>query len=378
MVRMVRPYALLIMGLVLLVGCKAKKEEKSLAPPPVPIVPVMTAPVASKTMPVTIRAIGHVEPMASVQVRARVNGELIRVHFIEGALVERGQRLFSIDPRPYEAILRQAEAKLLKDQALLSKAEADVQRYAGLVEKDYVTREQYDQIQASASSLKADVASDQAVIENARLQVEYCAIVSPISGRTGDLQVKLGNMVGANSEIPLVVVNQIQPIEVAFPLPAQTLSEVSRRFKETLKVRASFPEKSETAMEGVLSFVDNAMDAKTNTVLLKATFPNEDEALWPGQYVDVVLILVEEPDRIVVPSTAVQTGQQGQYVYVVKEDKTVDLRPVKVNRIDASEAVLDEGVVPGEVVVTDGQLRLIPGSKVEEKTGLDVQTENPS
>ena len=344
---------------------------------PQPAVPVTVGTVVQKTMPVSFRAIGHVEPISTVAVKARIGGELQKVWFSEGQTVHAGQTLFTIDPRQYEAALRQAEAQLAKDQALLVKANADVRRYGELVKKDYVTKSDFDQVTANAEALRATVASDQANIDNARLQVAYCTITSPVEGRTGNLNVKAGNLVKADDTTPLVTINQIRPIYASFSVPAQLLPSVLKKSAGPVKVTATIPESAVPEAMGTLSFVDNNIDEATGTVMLKATFPNEDEALWPGQFVNLTVILGEEPDRVVAPAPAVQTSQQGQYVYLVRSDDTVELRPVKVNRIDEINAVIDRGLSPGDRVVTDGQLRLVSGARIEVKGGEPSGVSHP-
>jgi len=346
-------------------GCGGSGSTGQGAQPPVP---VTVAKVEQKTMPITSRTIGNVEAIETVAVKARIGGELLRIHFREGDTVRRGDVLFEIDARPYRAALAQAEAMLARDQALLTKAESDITRYADLVKQDYVTKEQYDQIIADAASLKAALAGDQAAVETARLNVEYCTITSPVTGRTGNLNVKVGDLVKANADSAMVTVNQTTPINVSFSVPAQLLPSILAHREAGISVLASLPGDGSEPASGALTFVDNAVDTKTSTILLKASFANRDERLWPGQFVDVTVILGQEPDRVVCPSPAVQTGQQGRHVFVVKEDNTVELRPVQVNRMDERDAVIDAGLSVGETVVTDGQLRLVPGSAVEIKT----------
>jgi multidrug efflux system membrane fusion protein len=358
---------LTVAGVVaLLAACGGPKQQRRMQT----AVPVTVGKVVEKTVPLTFRAIGHVDPISTVAVKARIGGELQKVWFVEGQDVHAGQTLFTIDPRQYDAALRQAEAQLAKDQALLNKANSDVRRYTQLVKQDFVTKQDNDQVIATAESLKATVASDQASVDNARLQLAYCTITSPLEGRTGNLVVKVGNLVKADDTTALVTINQMRPIYVSFSVPAQLLPQLTRHNNHRIGVSATIPQNSGPAEQGILSFVDNAVDTATSMILLKATFANQDERLWPGQFVDVVVTLGEEPNRIVAPSSAVQTGQQGQYVFVVKEDQTVELRAVQVERMNEVEAVIDKGLTAGETVVTDGQLRLVPGAKVEIKAGV--------
>jgi multidrug efflux system membrane fusion protein len=344
-------------------GC-SKKDARAGAPPEA--VPVTVANVARQDVPVEVRAIGHVEPYTTVALKARVGGQVIRVGFKEGQDVRQGDVLFQIDPRPYQASLAQARAQLERDQAIARNAEADVQRYTELVKKDYVTREQYDSTRAAAAAALATAKADEAAIQNAQLQLSYCTVTAPISGRAGSVLVYPGNMVKGNDDNPLVVLNQIQPVYVSFSVPESSLAQIRERLRpgEKLNVLAAASGKSNT-QTGSLSFLNNAVDSGTGTILLKATFPNENEALWPGEYVDVVLTLATEPKAIVVPSQAVQTGQAGQYVWVVKNDLTVESRPVTVARTQGLLSIVATGLEEGERVVTDGQLRLAPGAKVQ-------------
>lgn len=315
-------------------------------------------------MPRTVRAVGHVEAIAWVAIRPRVGGELQRVHFTEGEDVRAGQVLFTIDPRPYETALREAQSRLARDQALLHKAEADLARYQDLVRRDYVTREQFDQIRATMESQRATVAADLAAVDSAQLQLDYCSVTAPVSGRTGALGTKAGNLVKANDDKVLVTINQTRPIHVAFAVPAEHLGAVRGKANDHLQVTARLPGREQRSAVGRLAVVDNAVDATTSTVLLKAVFANDEEQLWPGQFVDVELVLEQQPDRTVVPATAVQTGQKGPYVYVVSSEGSAELRPVTVVRQDEHLAVIEGGVTAGETVVTDGQLRLVPGARV--------------
>jgi multidrug efflux system membrane fusion protein len=359
-------------------------------------VPVTVGTVVRKTVPIQLTAVGNVQAYSTVSVKAQVNGELKRVYFTEGQYVKKGELLFTIDPRPFEATLKQAEANLAKNMAQLKQAEANLardtaqmnnaeveaQRYATLLEKGVVAKQQYDQMHTAAEAYKATVnadraaienaqaaiGADKAAIENAKIQLGYCSIRSPMDGRTGNLIVNPGNIVKATDTTPLVVINQISPIYVLFSVPEQTLPEIKKYMASgTLEVDALISKDGNQQARGELTFVDNTVDAATGTIRLKATFPNKDRVLWPGQFVNVVLTLSTQPNAIVVPSQAVQIGQQGQLVFVVKPDLTVESRPVAVARTLGLDTVIEKGLEAGERVVTDGQLRLVPGAKVEIK-----------
>jgi membrane fusion protein, multidrug efflux system len=337
--------------------------------PPKQVVPVTSGTVIQKTVPVQIRAIGHVEAYSTVSVKSQIGGELTRVHFREGQDVRKGDLLFTIDPRTYEAAFKQAEANLAKDTAQLENARAQLHRYEELIKNSYVTQEEHDQIRANAAALEATVNADKAVVENARLQLKYCFIYSPINGRTGNLIANQGNLIKANADDAMVIINQIQPIYVSFSISEQHLLEIKKYMSGgQLKVEASMTKGTDHPEEGILTFIDNTVDTATGTVRLKASFPNKEKRLWPGQFVDVVMMLRIQPDAILVPSQAVQTGQKGQYVFVIKNDLTVESRPVIISRTIGEDAVAEKGLQPGERVVTDGQLRLIPGAKVEIKS----------
>ena len=346
------------------VGC-SKKDPRAGAPPEA--APVTVASVARQDVPVEVRAIGHVEPFTTVALKARVGGQVLRVGFQQGQDVRKGDLLFQIDPRPYQAALAQARAQLERDRAIARNAEEDVKRYTDLAQKDYVTREQYDSTRAAAAAAVATTKSDDAAVQNAQLQLSYCTVTAPISGRTGSVLVNPGNMVKGNDDNPLVVLNQVQPVYVSFSVPESSLAQIRQRLRpgEKLKVLAAASGNPASTQTGELSFLNNAVDPGTGTILLKATFPNGNEALWPGEYVDVVLTLATEPKAIVVPAQAVQTGQAGQYVWVVKKDLTVESRPVTLSRTQGPLAIVAKGLEEGERVVTDGQLRLAPGAKVQ-------------
>jgi multidrug efflux system membrane fusion protein len=334
------------------------------APPP-DLVPVRAGTVVARSVPVQIRNVGSVQPYNTVTVRALVNGEILQVHFREGQEVHKGELLFTIDPRPYEAALAQAEAALARDRAQLENAEADAKRYADLVKKDYVTQQQYDSVRANAQAYAATVRADQAAADRSRLDLGYCTIRSPLDGRTGVVMVQGGNVVKAN-DATLVTINQVVPVYVAVAVPERDLPEVRRRQAEgPLDVEALDPATGKLLARGKLTFIDNTVDKTTGTITLKATFENADRVLWPGEFVNALITLSTLSAAVVAPQGAVQTGQQGTYVYVLKADQTVEPRPVTVGRNLADGAVIDKGLAAGERVVTDGQLRLRPGSKVE-------------
>jgi multidrug efflux system membrane fusion protein len=354
--------------LVLLSACSGKPAP----PPPRLPVTVTEGMVVQKTVPVQIRAIGNVEAYSTISVKSQIGGILTIVHFREGQDVGKGALLFTIDPRSYEAAVKQAEANLAKDNAQLDNAREEVRRYGELVKKGYVAQEQYDQIRTNSAALEATVNADKAQVENARLQLKYCYIYSPITGRTGNLMANQGNLIKANADTAMVVVNQIQPIYVTFSVPEQYLNEIKKYMAAGKLTVDAFISKGDTKPEhGVLTFVDNAVDMTTGTIKLKGTFVNKDKRLWPGQFVDVFLTLTSQPNAIVVPSQAIQVGQSGTYVFVIKNDLTVESRPVVVDRSLDGESVIAKGLQPGEKVVTDGQLRLVPGAKVEIKTAAE-------
>lgn len=349
----------LIVILLFFFGCSSGKAKQTAR-----VVPVVTEKALLQNVPLQIKAIGNVEPYNAVQVKALVGGEVEGVYFREGQDVRKGDLLFKIDARPYEAALRQAEATLARDAAQARNAEEQAKRYAILVQKDYVPREQYDQMKANAEALSAAVDADKANVETARLNLSYCTIKSPINGRAGAVLVSAGNVIKAN-DLVMTTINQIIPIYVSFSIPEQNLADVKKyTARHELRVDAIIPGDEKRPARGELTFIDNAVNTTTGTIRLKGTFPNQDRRLWPGQFMDVVLTLTTEPNRVVVPTQAVQTGQQGQYVYVIKTDMTADLRIVKPGRTFEKWAVIEKGVTAGENIVTDGQLKLRPGTPV--------------
>jgi len=370
-------------------------------------VPVLVATVSQKDVPINIDVIGNVEAYSTITVKAQVGGELTKVSFQEGDYVKKGDLLFSIDPRSYQAQVTQAQAQysqaqanLARDTAALGQAEANLARdnanekysrneatrYEKLLEQGVVSREQADQMRSNADALaqtmvadkaaiesakaqimasKAAVENAAAAIENAKLLLEYTAIRSPIDGRTGNIAVKQGNVISANTT-DLMTITEVRPIYVTFSVPEAQLSDIKKYMAQgQLHVNATPQEDGASQESGVLTFVDNTVDATTGTIKLKGTFENDDNKLWPGQFVRVSLRLTTRPNAVVVPNQAVQTGQDGQFVYVVKQDQTVEMRPVVTSTRVDQELVIDRGLEPGETVVTEGQLRLTPNSRVQ-------------
>ncbi|MEO8681177.1 MAG: efflux RND transporter periplasmic adaptor subunit, partial [Vicinamibacterales bacterium] len=295
--------------------------------------------------------------------------ELTSVNFQQGDDVTAGQELFTLDRRPLEAALLQASANLERDTAQAANAKAIVQRYEQLVDRGIVAREQRDNARTSVATLEATLASDRAAVENAKVQLQYATIKAPISGRTGALMVNAGNLVRANDQAPLVTINQVTPIYVSFAFPEALLTDLRRYMaRGALRVEAQPTNGEGHLATGSITFVDNSVDQTTGTIKVKGTFPNEERQLWPGAFVNVVVRLATEAEVIVVPSIAVQTGPDGFYVYRVKADETVELRPVTVARVAGTESVIKDGLAAGDTVVTDGHLRLVPGSKVSART----------
>lgn len=327
--------------------------------------PVTVAEVTRKDIPVELRAIGRVEPYARVTIKSRVNGELQRVHFRQGQEVKAGDLLFTIDPRPFEAQLQEAKARLAKDVALAKKAEKDLQRNERLAKGGYVSEDQFEQTRANADALKATIEADKALVESGQLQLGYCYIRSPIRGRIGSLQIDQGSMIKANDDKGIADIVQITPIYVDFFVPELHLPAVKKyQAKGPLRVAAIIPSEDSAPEQGELTFMDNEVNQQTGTIRLRGTFANQAKRLWPGQFVKVVLTLTTRSDAMVIPYRAIQKGQRGEFVYVVKPDLTVEPRPVSVNLTREGEAVIDEGLTPGEQVVTDGQIRLFQGAKV--------------
>jgi membrane fusion protein, multidrug efflux system len=350
-------------GVYFIADGRAKESRK--APKGPPAVPVTIASVLQETVPIRLQAIGNVEAYQTVSVKARVDGQIVRVNFREGDPVKKNEVLFRVDPRPYEAALRQAEANALRDQAARDQARSQEKRYQELLDKNFISKEAYAQIRTNAATAEATAAASQAALENARLNLEYCTIVSPLDGYVGKVLLQAGNMVRANDVNALAVINQVRPIYVNFAVPEQSLPEVR-------KYRAAGPLAVETVPDpgappalGELIFVDNAVDPSTGTIRLRARFPNTDAALWPGQFVSVTLRLYDQVDAIIIPAPAVQNGPEGQYVYVVGQDLVANVRKIAVQRTDGERVIVASGLQKGERVVTRGQLRLGPKTRVQ-------------
>lgn len=416
---------LLLAALAILAGCSGDPAERADAKTPQagPAIPVSASPVVTKSVPVQLRANGTVQAIATVTVMSQVDGQISQIHFREGQDVRKGEPLFTLDQRPFEAALsqaeanlgrdaaqreqaqaalaqsvaaeKQAEANLARDTAQLDYANAQARRYKELIDDGAISKDQYDQVrtsavamqatvqadeaainnaeaairsaQATTETIRAAIQADQAVVDNARIQLGYTTIRAPMDGRTGNLLVHVGSAVKArDSNSPLVVINQIHPIYVSFAVPEQSLADIRKyRAAGSIRVEALLPGQEDRPIGGELSFVNNAVDPSTGTIQLKATYPNPDNRLWPGQFLNVLLTLTVEPNAVVIPSQAIQTGQQGPYVFVVKPDLTVQMRPIAPGPSLDGETVVQSGLAPGERVVTEGQIRLVPGARVE-------------
>jgi multidrug efflux system membrane fusion protein len=377
-------------------GCSSQSAQ----PPQMPVVPVTVATATQRSVPIELRPIGNVESYSSIPVKTQISGELMSIRFTEGQDVKKGELLFQIDRRPYDQALKQAEANLNRDVAQEKQAEANLardmaqaqnaraqaDRYSALAAQGIVSKEQNEQMrtassaaeesahadQAAIESARAAMLSDKAAVETAKLNLDYCEIRAPLDGRTGSLQVKVGALVKAQADTAMVTINQISPTYVTFSVPEDQLAQIRKSMvQRPLEVQAYVPSDPNTSARGQLSFIDNTVDNTTGAIKLKATFPNTDRKLWPGQFVNVVLTVGNEVNATVVPSESIQNGQQGSYVFTVKSDHTVEMRPVTLGRTVGRETVVAKGLAPGETVVTDGQLRLGPGFKVEIVSAAD-------
>lgn len=361
-------------GLSLLSACAGTKA----APGPPPPVPVLAATVEQKNVPIQVHAIGTVEAYSTVSVKTQITGELTGVFFNEGDDVQKGQLIFTLDKRPLEADVRRAEGALARDEAQAANALSEQRRYEALVKAGVVSTQEYDRVAANAAALEAAVRADKGSLENARVQLVYASIYSPINGRTGNLIVHQGNMIKANDNPPLVNINQVEPIYVTFTVPQQYLAEVKQYARNSsLPVQTVIPNDLRGPVTGKLSFIDNAVDSSTGTIKLKGVFANRDRRLWPGQFVDTYLTLKTQNNALVIPSQAIQNGQQGTFVYVIKDDNTVEARTITTSDVQQpGQVIVQKGLAVGERVVTDGQLRLVPGAKVQVKgqpSALSIQ-----
>jgi len=352
---------LTVAALSLLSGCTTKTVQTA----PIFAARVTVAKAVQKTVPVDLTAIGSADAFTNVSIKAQVNAVLEQVHIKEGQFVKKGDLLFTLDARPFDAALAQAQGTLAHDKATAELNRVEAERYAALYKAGVTAKETLDQMQANADAQQAAVRADEAAVQAAQLQVDYCKIYAPTDGRLGAIQVYPGNIVKQNDVPVLIVINQISPIYVDFAVPEQYFAPIERFMaKGSLQVQAT-PYGDTMPEVGELTFVDNTVDNTTGTIKLKAKFENTDHRLWPGQFSTVTLRLAQDENATVVPSQAVQTGTKGDYIYVVKSDSTAEQRPVKVARTIAGDAVISSGIEPGDTVVTDGQLRLIPGMKVE-------------
>ena len=378
--------------IILICSCSPTPQAKS-GGPAFPPVPVIVGQATKESVPIQVQSVGNVEAFSTVEVKAQVAGPIVAVKFAEGAIVHQGDPLFEIDTRPFQQVLRQAEAAMIKDQAQLRVAEANLARsraqlknakaesarFEQLSKEGISTREQEDQVRTTAEvaehgasadeatleSIRATLESDRAAVEQAKLNLEYCDVRAPISGRAGNLLVHAGNLVKANGDTPMVVINQISPVFVAFGVPERYLSTISlQRVQNKLKVDATPDNNFAQAAHGSLAVIDNAVDPNTGTIHLKAIFDNKDGRLWPGQFVNLSLTL-ETQTAILIRSEAVQVSQNGSFVYVVKSDQSVEPRPVVIGQTVRDRLIVEKGLVAGESVVTDGQSRLFPGAKVK-------------
>jgi len=361
MVKRACAFWLLLFLCLALVACSGGESggdrKRAVAP-----VLVMEAPL--RDMPRVLRVVGNVAASATVGVKARVTGELVGVHFTEGQDVQEGQPLFTIDPRPFQASLNEAQSRLERDIAQLNKAAEDMKRYGKLVSEGYVSREAYDKAVTDAAALRATVRADEATVESARLQLSYCSITAPIKGRAGAIKADRGNMIKANDDAALLVLDNLQPVYVNFAVPEARLPEIlARQRANNLAIQAT-PAGGESA-SGELTFVDNAVDVRTGTIRLRGTFANENRGLWPGQFVQVALTLGMDRDVVVIPAKAVQSGRNEDFVYIVGDDGKAQVRPVVTDPEEEGQVLVRKGLAKGDRIVLEGQVRLAPGMPVE-------------
>ncbi|HET7625684.1 MAG TPA: efflux RND transporter periplasmic adaptor subunit [Verrucomicrobiae bacterium] len=360
----------IISGLILAalaVSCSRKSAEKVSKSSQEPA-PVLVAKAETRDVPVQIQGIGTVQAYSTVSIRSQITGAITDVHFEEGQEVKAGDLLFTLDQRPWLAALNQAKANFKRDEAQMINARLEFERTSNLFESRIASQQNLDAAQADYLAAQSTMAADSAEITNAEVNLSYTEIRAPIDGRTGSLNVKNGNVVKAPDDV-LVTITQVHPIYVGFSVPERELHTVRQQLKkDTLTVKAYAPGETNRVSNGVLTFIDNAVDTNTGTILLKATFPNTNNWLWPGQFVQAELTLSVLKNAVVVPTQAVQTGQNGEYIFVVKPDSTVEMRPIVSGITVDDSQVIQSGLRSGETVVTDGQLRLTPGAEVTVKS----------
>ena len=356
-----------LLAVCALAGCSDKNNAQAEAKKTPPAIPVLVAQAVEKPMPLRLHAIGNVETVASVAVKARVDGQIFRAYVRDGQDVGKGDLLFQIDPKPYQSQLAQAQANLAQSQAQFEYLRGQEKRYQELLAQNFVSREGYAQVASNFHSAEASVNATAAAVESARVNLAYTTIRAPIGGRAGKVLLSEGNLVKGNDTNALVVINQISPIYVSFAVPEQHLADI-RANKANAPMRIEAEIEKGKMVPGKLAFADNTVDATTGTIRLRGLFVNNDKQLWPGQYVDTWITLRDEDNALVVPAQAVLNGPNGQYAYVVKEDSTTEMRTIAVRRTDGEEAVIESGLKAGETVVTDGASRLLPGSRVSVKS----------
>src|SRR6267142_200672 len=346
-------------------GAKTESAQKSSSSPRPAPVPVTIAPVEKADFPVYLTGLGTVQGFNTVVVRTRVDGQIDKIAFKEGQLVNQGDLLAQIDPRPFQAALDQAKAKKAQDEANLANAKLDLQRFTDLATRNFAPKQQVDTQRATVAQLEAQIRGDQAAIDSAKTQLDYTTITSPLTGRTGIRLVDQGNIVHATDTTGLVVVTQLQPISVIFTLPESDLASVQSALTSgPVRIFAMDRDSDRQLAEGTHTVLDNQINQTTGTIRLKGTFPNKDGALWPGEFLNIRLLARTAPNAVTVPSSALQRGPNGYYAYVVKPDSTVETRPLKVGQISDGAAIVDDGMAAGEQVVTAGQYRLQPGARV--------------
>jgi len=348
-------------------ACSDKNGAQAEAKKTPPSVPVLVAQVVEKSMPLRLHAIGNVETIASVAVKARVDGQITHVHVRDGQDVAAGDLLFQLDPKPYQSQLEQAQANLARDQAQLEYLKGQEQRYQDLMRQNFVSKEGYAQVAANFRGAEASVKANEAAAQHARVNLGYTTIKAPIQGRVGKVMLSEGNLVKGNDTVQMLVINQLSPIYVSVAVPQQYLNQIRTLHKSApLRVEAAL-EKGGKTLAGKLAFIDNSVDVSTGTIKLRGVFENREKDLWPGQFVDAWVSLGHDEKALVVPTQALQTGPKGQYVYVVKADSSAELRNVEVARTEGEETVLKSGVSAGETVVVDGASRILPGTRVSTK-----------